>query len=181
MTRFSDPDLEIMLRRFEERKIKKKTNLLEAGRVSKEVYFVLEGCLRVYYEKDGVDISAYFFTEDMFAGAYDSFTSKEPSRHSIEAIESSHLLVISYDNLQKLYQELPAMNALVRTVLEERFFALHQLFTSQILDTPEERYLNLIKERPNLLKRIPQHQIATFLGITPVSLSRIRSRVAKSK
>jgi CRP-like cAMP-binding protein len=115
----------------------------------------------------------------MFAGAYDSFISQKPSRHSIEALEDCYVLSISYKTFQKLFIEFPKMNEFVRKVLEERFVSLHELFTSQILDSPEERYLNLQKERPDLLQRIPQHQIATFLGITPVSLSRIRNRVTK--
>lgn len=180
MTGFSNAEMEVVLSRFEEKKVKKKTNLLMSGKVAKEVYFIVNGCIRLFYEKDGNDISAYFFTENMFAGAYDSFTTLQKSRHAIETIEDCHLLSISYENLQLLYQELPKMNDFVRKVLEERFYSLHQLFTSQILDSPEERYLNLLKESPDLLQRIPQHQIATFLGITPVSLSRIRNRISKN-
>jgi CRP-like cAMP-binding protein len=179
MTGFTDIELSIVLKHFETKQIKKKTNLLKSGTTAKEIYFILTGCIRLFYEKDGKDISAYFFTEKMFAGAYDSFISQKPSRHSIEALEDCHVLSISYKTFQKLFIEFPKMNEFVRKVLEERFVSLHELFTSQILDSPEERYLNLQKERPNLLQRIPQHQIATFLGITPVSLSRIRNRVAK--
>ena len=69
----------------------------------------------------------------------------------------------------------------MRRVLEERFVSLHDLFTSQILDSPEQRYLKLQKERPDLINRIPQHQLATFLGMTPVSLSRIKNRILKKK
>ena len=115
----------------------------------------------------------------MFAGAYDSFISQKPSRHSIETLEDCQVLAISYKALQELFIEFPKMNEFVRKVLEERFVSLHELFTSQILDSPEERYLKLLKERPDIIQRIPQHQIATFLGITPVSLSRIRNRVTK--
>lgn len=176
---FSDNEMSLLLSRFEEKKIPKKTTILSYGKVAREIYFIIGGCMRLYYDKDGVDISAFFFTENMFAGAYDSFTSKTKSRHSIETVEDCHCLSINYNNLQSLYGELPKMNELIRKVLEKRFFELHQLFTSQILDSPEERYLNLLKERPDLLQRIPQHQIATFLGVTPVSLSRIRNRVAK--
>src|SRR5215510_3084581 len=88
-------ELDTLLSRFEERKVKKRTNLLKTGQIAKEVYLVIEGCLRLYYEKDGEDLSAYFFTDGMFAGAYDSFTSQQPSRHSIEAIENSTVLTIS--------------------------------------------------------------------------------------
>jgi CRP-like cAMP-binding protein len=179
VTGFSEEEMGIFLSRFKEKNIPKKTTILSYGKVAQEVYFVIRGCMRLYYDKDGVDISAFFFTENMFAGAYDSFTTKTKSRHSIETIEDCHCLSITYNSLQSLYIELPKMNELIRKVLEKRFFELHQLFTSHILDSPEERYLNLLKERPDLLQRVPQHQIATFLGVTPVSLSRIRSRVSK--
>lgn len=179
MTGFTDGELGIVLKHFEAKSIKKKTNLLETGETAKEVYYILNGCIRLFYEKDGEDISAYFFTEKMFAGAYDSFISQKPSRHSIETLEDCQVLSISYRALQELFIEFPKMNEFVRKVLEERFVSLHELFTSQILDSPEERYLNLQKEKPDLINRIPQHQIATFLGVTPVSLSRIRNRVSK--
>jgi len=179
MTGLTESELEIVLKNFETKSLKKKSNLLQAGTIAKEIYFILNGCIRLYYEKGGEDISAYFFTENMFAGAYDSFITQKPSRHSIEAIEECKVLAISYKSFQELLIKFPKMNEFVRKVLEERFVSLHELFTSQILDSPEERYLNLQKDRPDLLNRIPQHQIATFLGITPVSLSRIRNRVVK--
>lgn len=181
MTGFSDTETEFLLSQFEHKSIKKKTDLLSAGEVAKEIYFIVKGCLRLYYEKNGIDISGYFFTENTFAGAYESFTKKQKSRHSIETIEDCELLCINYEKLQSLYREAPKMNEFIRKVLEERFFSLHQLFTSLIMDSPEERYIKLLNERPDLLQRIPQHQIATFLGVTPVSLSRIRNRVLKSQ
>lgn len=179
ITGFSGDETKLFLSRFEERNIPKKTTVLSCGKIAKEIYFIIRGCMRLYYDKDGIDISAFFFTENMFAGAYDSFTTKIKSRHFIETTEDCHCLSIDYNTLQSLYLELPKMNELIRKVLEKRFFELHQLFTSQILDSPEQRYLNLLKEHPDLLQRIPQHQIATFLGVTPVSLSRIRNRVSK--
>ncbi len=179
MTGITDLELAIVLKHFETKNIKKKTIILKAGKTAKEVYFILSGCMRLFYDKDGKDISAYFFTEQMFAGAYDSFIAQKPSRHSIETIEDCELLSVSFNTFQQLLIEFPQMNEFVRKILEERFVSLHELFTAQILDSPEERYLNLQKERPDLLNRVPQHQIATFLGITPVSLSRIRNRVAK--
>ena len=148
MTGFTDSELDTVLKHFEEKNIKKNTNLLKAGAIAKEVYFILNGCLRLFYEKDGQDISAYFFTEKMFAGAYDSFVSQKPSRHLIETSENCQVLVISYKAFQDLFIEFPKMNEFVRKILEERFISLHKLFTSQILDSPEQRYLNLQKERP---------------------------------
>lgn len=172
-------EIDEFTKHFENRRIKKKTNLLTAGKIAKEVYFLKRGCLRLFYEKNGEDILAYFFTEKMFAGAYDSFISQNPSRHSIETIEDCEVLAISYKDFQQLLESKPQLNKLLRKILEERFVALHDLYTSQILDSPEDRYIKLQKERPDLINRIPQHQIATYLGVTPVSLSRIRNRIAK--
>jgi CRP-like cAMP-binding protein len=179
MTGVSENELSFILGHFEEQKLKKKTTILKAGKIAKDVYLVIEGCLRLYYEKDGQDLSAYFFTEGMFAGAYDSFTTRRPSRHSIETIEDSTILTVSYTNWLELFREFPRMNLFVRKIIEERFISLHQLFTSHILDSPEERYMQLLKNYPELINRVPQHQLATFLGVTPVSLSRIRNRVSK--
>ena len=119
-TGINGSELDILLSRFEERIVKKKTTILKSGKIAKEVYLVTEGCLRLYYEKDGEDLSAYFFTEGMFAGAYDSFTSQQPSRHSIEAIEDSTVLVISYVDWMTLFEEFPWMNEFVRKVIEQK-------------------------------------------------------------
>ena len=179
ITGFSDNELVIVLKYFENKYLIKKTNLLQAGKIANEVYFIVNGCIRLFCEKDGADLSTYFFTEQMFAGAYDSFISRKPSRHSIETLEDCQVLTLSFQSLQELYIVFPKMNEFVRKSIEERFVILHDLFTDYVLNSPEERYLNLQKERPDLLNRISQHQIASFLGITPVSLSRIRNRVAK--
>jgi len=178
---FTNAETTIVLNCFVPSILKKKTVILKTGDTAKEIYFVTKGCLRLFYEKEGKDISAYFFTENMFAGAYDSFVSQRASRHSIETFEDCEILKLSRSKLNKLYSQLPKMNEFIRKIIEARFFDLHNLFTSQILDSPEERYVNLLRTRGDLIKRIPQHHIATFLGITPASLSRIRRRIAKSR
>lgn len=181
LTGFSVEELAGLLNKFERKVLKKKTRLLSPGETADEVYLILQGCMRLYYEKDGQDISAYFFTEGMFSGAFDSFTSQQPTRHFIETLEDCHVVAVSYNGFKNLFIDFPRMDEFVRKILEERFISLHQLFTAQILDSPEERYINLRKFRPDLINRIPQHHLATFLGITPVSLSRIRSRVIQKK
>lgn len=164
---------------FKEQEIPKKTVILKAGEIAKKAYYIIKGCMRVYYVRDGIEISAYFFTEDMFTNACESFIGQKPSRHFIEAAEDSIVLSVSYQKLEELYNRLPKANVLFRKMMEERFEAIHHSFTSQILESPKERYINLQKNNPALLNRIPQHQIATYLGITPISLSRIRSRLKK--
>jgi CRP-like cAMP-binding protein len=176
-TDFNDSELEIIVPSFEEKKFKKKSILLNIGKVSNEVFYLINGCIRLYCEKNGEELSTYFFTENMFAGSYDSFLSRKPSKVAIETLEDCEVLVLSHESLESLYQVFPKMNEFTRMAIEQRFVLLHDLFISYLLNSPEERYLMLIKDRPELLQRIPQHQIASFLGITPVSLSRIRNRV----
>ena len=178
-TDFNERELNIIAPYFEPKKIRKKTILLVAGQVSSEVFYITNGCLRLFCEKNGEELSTYFFTENMFAGSYDSFISRKPSKVAIETLEDSEILVLTYDSLEKLYKVLPEMNEFIRKAIEQRFVLLHDLFISYLLNSPEERYVTLLKERPELLQRIPQHQIASFLGITPVSLSRIRNRILK--
>ena len=178
-TYFNNSELEIIMPYFVAKKFKKKTHLLDVGQVSNEVYYLIKGCIRLYCEKDGAELSTYFFTENMFAGSYDSFLSRKPSKVAIETLEECEVLVLTHEAQEKLYEVFPKMNEFIRKAIEQRFVLLHDLFISYLLNSPEERYLMLQKDRPELLQRIPQHQIASFLGITPVSLSRIRNRVLK--
>jgi CRP-like cAMP-binding protein len=178
-TDFNHSELEIIMPYFENKKFKKKTILLNVGTVSNEVFYIIKGCIRLYCEKDGEELSTYFFTENMFAGSYDSFLSRKPSKVAIETLEECEVLVLNHESQERLYEIFPKMNEFIRKAIELRFVLLHDLFISYLLNSPEERYLTLLNDRPELLKRIPQHQIASFLGITPVSLSRIRNRVAR--
>jgi len=178
-TDFNDSELEIIMPYFEIKYFKKKTHLLDVGKVSNEVYYLIKGCIRLYCEKDGEELSTYFFTENMFAGSYDSFLARRLSKVAIETLEECEVLVLTHEAQEKLYKVFPKMNEFIRKAIEQRFVLLHDLFISYLLNSPEERYLMLQKDRPDLLNRIPQNQIASFLGITPVSLSRIRKRVTK--
>ena len=180
-TDFDDSELAIVIPFFEHKKIGKKTILLHPGEISNEVYYIIKGCVRLFCEKDGAELSTYFFTENMFAGSYDSFIARRPSKVAIETLEECEVLVLTHQSQEKLYNVFPKMNEFIRKSIEARFVLLHDLFISYLLNSPEERYLQLLKERPELLKRIPQHQIASFLGITPVSLSRIRNRITKKQ
>ncbi len=178
-TDFNDSELEIIMPYFVVKDFKKKTTLLNVGMVSNEVFYLINGCIRLYCEKDGEELSTYFFTENMFAGSYDSYLSRKPSKVAIETLEESKVFVLTHEAQEELYLVFPKMNEFIRKAIEQRFVLLHDLFISYLLNSPEERYLMLLKERPYLLQRIPQHQIASFLGVTPVSLSRIRNRVFK--
>ncbi len=161
---------------FEEKEIPSKTVLLREGEVSNTIFLIKKGCLREWFNKDGKDITFQFFFEGQPVASIDSFMNKKPSLFSIESIKSSTIVSIErkyFENLLDTYSEFK--NGF-QDFIFERFRNYSQLFLSRIKDTPQERYDELIKKHPEIIKQVPQHYIASFLGVTPISLSRIRNR-----
>lgn len=176
---FSEKEKRIFEQAFTYRQVPKKFVLVEEGKVSHEFYFINKGLLRLYYTKEGEEITGFLFKEHLFAGSYDSFLRQSPSQQNLEALEDSDLLAITHDALEELYTTLPSMNVLARKIAEQRFINAQQVLSSFLLDSPEERYLKFEHHHKDLMSRVPQHIIASYLGITPVSLSRIRNRLSK--
>ncbi len=161
---------------FVEKKIPPKTVLLHEGEISKNIYLIKNGCLREWFNKDGKDITFQFFFEGQPVASIDSFINQKPSLFSIESIEPTTVLSISKTDFEKLLIACPQFNNGFQNFIFQRFRIYGQLFLSRIKDSPQERYKDLIKNHPEIINRVPQHYIASFLGITPVSLSRIRNR-----
>lgn len=161
---------------FTEREIPAKTVLLQAGDISKHVFLIKKGCLRQWFNKDGKDITVQFFFEEQPVASIDSFLNGQPSLFTIESIETSVIISVSRENFEKLKMFYPEFKDGFYDYLFRRFSNYAQLFISRIKDSPKERYDDLVKNNPEILKRVPQHYIASYLGITPVSLSRIRNR-----
>lgn len=177
---FSEQEKNILQDYFNLQEYNKNSLLVDLGEVSKDVYFILKGCLRYYYlTEDGREITGFIFQENMFAGSHNSFFNQVPSTQVLETIENSTVLRLSYPSLMELYQKVPKMNELVRKILEHRFAFAQSVIASLITNKPEERYRQLILQQPNLVHRVPLHILATYIGITPVSLSRIRARKPK--
>jgi CRP-like cAMP-binding protein len=161
---------------FVEREIAAKTILLREGEISRHTHFIKKGCLRQWFNKDGKDITFQFFFEGHAVASIDSFMNNQPSLFSIESIESSIILSMNKDSFEQLYRLYPEFKEGFQELLFQRFRNYAHLFLSRIKDTPRERYEDLIKNHPEIIKRVPQHYIASYLGITPISLSRIRNR-----
>ena len=161
---------------FIEREIPSKTVLLQAGEISNHAHFILSGCLRQWFNKDGKDITLQFFFEGQPVASIDSFMNNQPSLFTIESIEPSTIVSISKENFEKIGQFYPEFTDGFRDLMFQRFRNYAQLFLSRIKDSPRERYEDLINNHPEIIKRVPQHYIASYLGITPISLSRIRNR-----
>jgi signal-transduction protein with cAMP-binding, CBS, and nucleotidyltransferase domain len=162
--------------------LKKKKFYVEAGKVCDHIGLVVKGAVRYYYVKDGEEITGYFSFEDEMLSSYKSFLTRTPALNYIQALEDSVIVNLSHKGLQQA-----CMNELLSFKMERfgRLTAEHYLIcyeervTSFITQSPEERYSQLLETGGEALYRIPQHYIANFLGITPVSLSRIRRRIMK--
>ncbi|HNV27504.1 MAG TPA: Crp/Fnr family transcriptional regulator [Cyclobacteriaceae bacterium] len=177
---FTPREKEILESAFTFRQIPKKCKLVCKGEVATELYFINKGLIRLYYTKAEEEITGFIFKENLFASSYDSFLRKEPSIQTLESMEDCEILVITHDNLEDLYKVLPKINILTRKVAEQRFINSQQILSSFLLESPEERYRRFEIQHKDLLQRVPQNVIASFLGITPVSLSRIRKRMQES-
>lgn len=153
-----------------------RTVILEEGQTADKLYFIESGCLRLSFNNDGKDVSFQFFFPGSAVASFDSLYNRTPSMFAIESIEKSELLSIDGDAVMSLVHSDPSLRDEYERLLASRFHTYQQLFLSRIRDTPQQRYEELLKQNPEAVRRIPQHYIASYLGITPVSLSRIRKR-----
>lgn len=153
--------------------------LVREGDRCHEIGFVGQGVLRVYFLSDGDDLTAYFATEGHTVSDYESFLSGEPSRVNIEAAEDAVLAVLTREGVRWAYAELRHGERLGRLIAERLLVATHRRLASFYLDSAEERYRKLVREQPGLVQRVPQHLVASYVGVRPQSLSRIRRRIAE--
>lgn len=161
------------------KQFKKGTVLLKEGQISTEVYFVLEGCVRQYYLVEGEEKTNNFFTEEQWVISMQSFGQQKPSSHYMDCCMDSSLVVGNREKEEHLYKQFPRLESVSRKVMEKVFAEQQEIMSSYTTDTAEQRYLKLLKSRPELFQKIPQYQIASYVGVKPESLSRIRKRLLK--
>lgn len=159
------------------REFKKGTVLLREGEVSMEAYFVLDGCVRQYYLVDGEEKTNNFFTEGQWVVSITSMSQQVPATHYMACCMDSVLVVGNREKEEGLYRQFPKLESVSRKVMEKIFAEQQEIMASYVTDTPEQRYLKLLKNRPDLFQSIPQYQLASYIGVKPESLSRIRKRI----
>lgn len=165
---------------FQFKKFKKKELLLQPGEVCNFVGFINEGLTRQYFLLEGEEITVTFTNENRYTTEYTSFLNRKPTFFYIEALEDTEVLMINYDKMQQLYAKSHNGERLGRLISEQVYLFIAQRNLSLLVESPERRYQKMVKEFPHILQRVPQHQIASYLGIKPESLSRIRKRMAQN-
>ncbi len=175
----SDQEFENYYDLLEFKVFKKKENLLTIGEVCKNAFFIYEGCIRYFNIVDGEEETGQFFFEGAWYSDYDSFLFQRPTDQTIQALEKTTVAILSKNALEQLYSEIPKFERFGRLMAENAFMGLRKRTESLTHLTGEERYNNLVVSRPKVIKRIPQHYIASYLGIRPQSLSRIRNNSTK--
>ena len=173
----SQEEIEAIVETMSIQQYKKGTVLLKEGQISTEVYFVLEGCVRQFYLVDGDEKTNNFFTEEQWVISMNSFSQNNPSNHFLDCCMNSSLIVGNREKEEILYKRFPKLETVSRKVMEKVFAEQQDIMSSYAIDTAEQRYLKLLQSRPDLFQKIPQYQIASYVGVKPESLSRIRKRI----
>ncbi|WP_159468464.1 Crp/Fnr family transcriptional regulator [Dyadobacter sp. 3J3] len=175
-----EEEREDLSKRLAERKVKRRQFILQEGDVCKHYTFVAEGCFKKFHvDKKGTEHNLQFIAENDWIMEIDSFYNEKPSRVFIEALEPSVILQITKPDLIELFMSNPKFNRNFRVIIENRFVELENRVLQAISSTAEERYLTFLNQYPKLSQRLPNTQIASYLGITPEFLSKIRKEISK--
>ena len=177
----TDKEFDCITSRLTHRALQKNEILLRAGQVCQDAFFINQGCLRYFYLTDGEEKTGQFFFENDWYTDFVSFVSGKPSEENIQALEASSLLVLSRPDLLDLFDQIPKFERFGRLTAEQAVLGIKARNAALINQSPEQRYLRLLKNRPKVVARLPQHYIASFLNIKPESLSRIRKRLADNR
>ncbi|NMH88035.1 Crp/Fnr family transcriptional regulator [Flavivirga algicola] len=177
IVKLSDLDWQVFSSKLKKSVYNKKATILKVGETENHISFIEKGALLFFIPKLENDITFSFCFENEFVSAYDSFITRNPSTYEVKALTETILWRLTYQDLQDVYNKTEAGNVIGRIIAENLYLKKLRREQSFLNETPEERYLNLFVERPELIKKIPLKYLASYIGITPQALSRIRKRI----
>jgi CRP-like cAMP-binding protein len=167
---------------FSFRTFRKRQYILQAGEINRHETFVVKGLTRTYeVDEKGQEHIVQFGLEDWWIGDLYSFLTETPSKYNIDCLEDTDVFQITRPNLEVLYEKVPKMERHFRIIIQNAFIASTSRVASSLVKSAPDRYLEFIAQYPQIGERVPNHQIASYLGITPQSLSRIRSQARGTK
>jgi len=174
--KLNEDEMEFVRQVLSVKQLKKGEFLLREGKISSSFYFNLSGIIRLFYTRDIRELTAYFYEENTFISAYESFVHQTPAKLNLQTVEDTEVVEITAEAAQNLLALSPKFDALARIAMEHELIAHQKIIEALLTLKPEERYLQILNDSPSIIQRIPQHQIAAFIGIHPESLSRIKKR-----
>jgi CRP-like cAMP-binding protein len=176
----SEPEQEMILTRAKPRNIKRRQMILQEGFVCRHYTFIVKGCFKMYAVDDrGLEHNIQFAAEGTWIADIGSFHSKKPSGFFIEAIEPSEIIQIEQQDLYFLYINIPKFDRIFKVIIERKYVELQNRVLQNISSTAQQRYVSFLEQYPTLASRLPNVQIASYLGITPEFLSKIRKDLSK--
>lgn len=171
----STSEMDLILSRINVRQFKKKTIILKAGEVCRYQGYIDKGCIRMFYtDEKGHEHVVYFGFEDWWMGDISSFVTGQPADYSIEALEDSIIFFFDRDNMEKLYETVPKLERSFRILVQGALIALQKRLVASMSSNAEIRYMQLLQKFPHIELRVAQHHLASYLGITPEALSRVK-------
>ncbi|PIE87182.1 MAG: cyclic nucleotide-binding protein [Bacteroidetes bacterium] len=175
----NEQEIELLHNAVERRSYAKNETIFTEGKVAHDIYFVTHGCARLFYNVDGMDKTAFFYTEGQFICAGESYTYGVPAIENYQAVEETELLIFSKEKTEILLREVPRLEIIARIATENELITCQKVIASFVTKSAEERYIDLLNTQGELFQRVPQQYIASFLGVSPETLSRIKARVFK--
>jgi len=173
----NDKEISSLLNILRKKSYKKNEIIFTEGKISNEIYFVTKGCVRLYYNVDGKDRTAFFYTEGQFICAGESFTYGVPAKENFQAIEDVDMYIFDKSSYEELMKVSSKFELIARIATENELIYCQSMIASFVTKSAEERYVELLETNSELFQRVPQQYIASFLGVSPETLSRIKKRV----
>ena len=175
----NETDQELFLSKFRPLNLKKNDLFIKEGQYNQLIGFIVKGCMMCSFNKNGKDHIEEFSFENEFITDYRNLLTQSASDKNVICLEDTDLLVVTYNEMQKLYEQKPIFERIGRMIAESLFMNWQEKAKSFLLDDAEERYFKLITHKPDLFQRVPQYLIASYLGVNPETLSRIRKKIAQ--
>lgn len=177
ITDLTAEETEVLLESMVTKKYPKGSLLIEEGKFGNDTFFVLEGLVRQFKMIEGNDITTNFYSEEQWVISLENPAQEMPSSYSLTCVEETTVVIGNEEKALELFKQFPRFESISRQIMETVFFEQQKQMTSYITEKPEQRYLKLLESRPDIFQRVPQYDIATYIGVKPESLSRIRKKL----